>query len=293
MDSGLVGDDVQGLLAQALWRAQLSNFIAVGFYIIMLLELFENLPLEVDLIWVSKSSFVKFTYFLTRYVGLLYMSISIVYQLEPTIPEKAFKSLFASLALGAIHVLGAEGLLYFQVLAISTNGRFVKVFLIAQFLALLVFSIVSNTKIFLDTKYIVNPLLTAPICVPIGFPFIWSGIVFAVLCVNQISLILTTLIVAYRKYTSLRSTLLTVLLKNGFAYWCIILVINGVITISGLLEWTDVYFALMTPMLVAQNLLSTRGILAIREAARGESMDSIQLGSMQFAPGVTSSQIQD
>ncbi|TFK26970.1 hypothetical protein FA15DRAFT_754657 [Coprinopsis marcescibilis] len=266
-------------------HARAGNYVAASFFTLLVADYLQTFPQEVELVWFSKTSLVRAVYFMARYIGLILMTLNLVYLFDPGIVGDGCNKMYVVLmVVGTINSISSEVLLYLQVWAISGNTVIAKCFLSFQFLAILTVAGVSNHFI-LSGLQPIDPVSSTPKCNP-TVSLHWGSVIFTTLCVSQITLITITLLLAYRKYSGWKSTLFLVFFRNGLIYWCLISVVYIAITVSALRNLTGLYFLLAVPSSVFQSALSTRSLLALRSSDHIASQDLSQLETMRFNSNV-------
>ncbi|TFK22974.1 hypothetical protein FA15DRAFT_705889 [Coprinopsis marcescibilis] len=110
------------------------NIISAAISITVLFaEYFQTLELEVELVWPSEWSLVKFLYFTNRMMPFIAIPFSLLYNMAPTPSPSFCKSVFLVCCIGIWScIIISEAVLYIRLYALAGRGRKMRWFLICN-----------------------------------------------------------------------------------------------------------------------------------------------------------------
>ncbi|TFK23573.1 hypothetical protein FA15DRAFT_694992 [Coprinopsis marcescibilis] len=179
------------------------------------MDYFETLPDEVELIWFSSTSIVKTLFLLSRYLMPVHIIFNILGNILMTHSCKF--GYLGPMISSFVAIAPCELLLYYQVYAFSQRNKVLGVFLFAQLAA------VWCSLIILDITY-----LQTTSHVPTGLPIItcipqerhrWiPGALFALCVYSVVALVVVNMGIVLVKYRNFKSALLCSFLSDGMRY---------------------------------------------------------------------------
>ncbi|TFK22972.1 hypothetical protein FA15DRAFT_595148 [Coprinopsis marcescibilis] len=249
-----------------------SRFTNVSFKRI-LLEYFQTFTLEATLIWPIKWNYIKYVFFVNRYLPFVVVAHVIYYNVAPgPLTPHDCKILFSVPAMGiAVGILVADVLLYIRLYALSGRSRLIQLFLIGNLASVVIVCVTSFALYLVAGKWIPTTDPERVVCLGQSSGGTYVMICYATLLYSAVVTMGLSLWYGLRLYrVSRNNRLIKILYRDGSFYFVTIAVFSIANGLVAMLAPARYRFLLAVPQGVLHNILSTRMILHLRETARAE-----------------------
>ncbi|KAG2012891.1 hypothetical protein CC2G_009844 [Coprinopsis cinerea AmutBmut pab1-1] len=259
-------------IGNALREARITHMVAMGSISVWIYDYFLVLSDEIDLVWHSKWTLVKFIYIAARVMNPIFLTVSRYFDLSTDHTSKQCRLLFGlSTSLGFIEgLLLCDAVMYLQVYAFSQCNKWVGIYLMFQWVAAVITGVTLQAILFSTSLWL--PLGIPELhCVPIKINLNLLAAIFSSSIPQWGMLVMITLWIMYRKYRQLKSSVLTALLRDGLIYMYGMFAFCIATTIITYEAPPGLRFIIGVPKSVFLNILVSRLILHLRRAARAHT----------------------
>ncbi|KAJ7128801.1 hypothetical protein C8R43DRAFT_1027203 [Mycena crocata] len=254
--------------ALAASRLQMVKYSDVGSFALLVFDYLLTLNLEVSLVWPSRWSISKILFILSRYLVFCEVAPGLYYILAPHVDQRHCFVINAALIIGRlVGIAIAEAMLLLRTYALSGREKNVLVVFGIIYTLGVSTSLVTLSLFIHSSEYSETPL-GLPGCDLSGGQFIFVGIPFMIIVVNELAMMGYSLWLGVKSYRHSRNPLVITLYRDGIAYFVFLTVassLNLVILIAGPPHMQDLLNNLLR---VLHAIFSCRILLHVREAER-------------------------
>ncbi|EJF63557.1 hypothetical protein DICSQDRAFT_167621 [Dichomitus squalens LYAD-421 SS1] len=276
MDNG-TPDKLRQALAEAgnLYLWQIHRHIQVASFIVLVLEMLETLPDEIDLIWPTNMSVMKAVYLVNKYspsVDFLLLMLVDFASRSPSSCDLRFKVLVYCYLTGTLF---SEFILIVRTYALWACDRHMLYYII--FVALMMIPhayyvsydmLKQNSANFSAAELVVRIFGCMP---PIQDEGTWPAFTYLI-CAETMVVIMTLFKryldpVALNEHQSYTSMVLRTMYRDGTCFWAIVLALSGVNMLMMFLAPRELSYSMQMPLRTVHSALCTRVLLNLRKVA--------------------------
>ncbi|EAU82567.2 hypothetical protein CC1G_12147 [Coprinopsis cinerea okayama7 len=253
----------------ALRDIRVSHAVQVGSIGVWVYDYFLVLSEEIELVWFSKWSLVKFIYLAARIVNPVHLACTVYLNHNVSANGKDCQLLFGLATFSGFveGLLLCDAVMYLQVYAFSHCNKWIGMYLGLQFFLAVVTGVTLQAIVFKETIWF--PLgIPGLHCVPINLNLDLFAAVFASSIPQWAILVGITIYIMFRKYRQLKSAVLNALLRDGLIYMYGMFAFCIATTVITYEAPQTLKFIIGIPKSVFLNILVSRLILHLRGAAR-------------------------
>ncbi|KAF8638475.1 hypothetical protein AX17_002186 [Amanita inopinata Kibby_2008] len=282
--------DIFFFLTHELETESLSKRIAATLTVLVV-DYIGTFDYEVAYMWPPKCNLVSILFFLTRYLPIVDMMVTIYTQHAPMTQSLCYTLARAYVWLIYVGMALAEGILTRRVWALYGNGRKLMVFLLFLYGGSFVAAAVKIQLSLATLRVIVVPLPNRPpVCVPTTYDqHLYLYWVFMIV-VDAVSCILLFVKGARAYRSGGRTNLMRVVYRDGIMFYLVLLCFS-VVNIIAIVRLSSDYSTLLTaPERVIHAVLAERVILHTRHQAYQDrkSATGIEIYSLPCMPAALS-----
>ncbi|KAF7313109.1 hypothetical protein MKEN_00996800 [Mycena kentingensis (nom. inval.)] len=268
-------------------RLQTVKYVNVASLTILAFDYLLTLDMEMSLIWPSRISLSKTLFFLARYTPFFDVPVGLCPCLEHSRARDSFSTFDSASVFSPVNlqqvcrdintaftvmsvfgIIVGEAILVLRTFALAERSKRVLLIFGSVYLAAALTSIVL-VALFLKSMVFgppIHPLI--PGCNETDGDFLFVGISFILLLVNETALMSYTIYLGWRKYRHLQNPFIVTLYRDGITYFVFLFLgsaANFAILLGGQGELQEL---LSTFLRVMHSVLSTRILLHVRDVER-------------------------
>ncbi|TFK18284.1 hypothetical protein FA15DRAFT_760686 [Coprinopsis marcescibilis] len=260
-------------LRDLVWNKRIASDLQVAVGTILVIDYLQTFASEVKHIWHSPWSAIKILYLLARYSPFLDAGLIIRYYLTETAdlsPQTCRTFLIAGTISVIVTVAFAEAILFIRVYALSGQSKFMRAYLVIQYLVTHVAELALMAKLTSQAGFPIIPGITEHIgCTPSAPPHteLVMRVIFGLFVFNGAVLVVIMAWLCYKRFCPFRvSHIAFVFMRDGFLYFVVIAVI-GVVNIIVSVETRATNFVLGESHAIFHSIMACRLVIHLREVA--------------------------
>ncbi|KAH6909485.1 hypothetical protein BKA70DRAFT_1425890 [Coprinopsis sp. MPI-PUGE-AT-0042] len=258
-------------LRKAVYYQRCTQYVNVAALAFLVLDYFQTLPSEVELVWQNRWALIKVLFLLSRYLPFIYGPLTLWVGLQSGATLEACTLSFgASSFLIVISMILAEGIMFVRLYALSGHNKKMLAWIVFQLLAIQSVVITFFSLFVRSVKVIKSPLPSVPGCIPSKFDSHKLMIVFAAIVASQLIMMLISSWIGIQKYKHSNSPILVVFYRDGFFYFLSLTVVTIGNIIFDRIGPPELRFMLTLPQGILHSVLSCRLTLHIYDFAKKE-----------------------
>ncbi|KAJ6605403.1 hypothetical protein DFH09DRAFT_1121327 [Mycena vulgaris] len=265
--------------ALAASRLQMVKYAGIASSAILFFDYLLTFDLEMALIWPSRWSISKILFLLSRYLVFVEVPLGYYYVFVSDTSLKHCKIINSTVIMTRLAGIAiAEAILLLRTYAISGRERRVlNVF--GSIYAIGVSTSIITLSLFIGSSKYAVPPLHLPGCDLAGGRFIFVGIPFIIIVLNESALMSYTIWIGIKTYRHTRNPLIVTMYRDGIIYFAFLSVgslINLLILVAGPAHMQDLLNSLLR---ILHSIFSCRILLHVREAERRRT-ETMQLDDL-------------